>query len=1735
MTLLNRGPAHAKAQVEDIRTEFGEIKQQIWNTFIPEAKQAVKQAFKRKDALIASTTSILAKNLYTSNARFVFELLQNAEDNAFEHTKQQGQVPFVDFRVYHNRIVIDCNEDGFTEANLKAICDVGQSSKTQAEGYIGEKGIGFKSVFMAARKVHIQSNDLSISFCHDIEDEGLGMIIPIWEDATEELPRPLTRMTLHLHDQGDQETLSLQRETIRKQFHDLQETLLLFLNNLKEIRITFFDGIGEVESSTILSSATIDGCRVNLTKRESKQGKELTTSKIFYMVRHRVENLARNENRKYSEESERTKLYATTDVRLGFPLSAESEPVIEPQDVFTFLPMRHEGFSFLIQGDFVTEANRQSIVTTSRRNQGIRDGIAEAFIQAVLEFCKHPKLQYAWPQYLPNASGHNYDSFWRQLITLITEKIVTVPILRPWSGEGLRRMKELRYLQPCHLDGDGNPLLVSENPEIYLSAKYTPKDIGILESYGLTRLQHEDIVSLVEKDLSGTNSRIQSGKSTDDWHNRVATLLLQVLDTNGLPSLQQKLRDLPLIELPARRWVNANVSGGVYFHKCKGLRIPNHLDINLVLFDGDEDEPSQRSLLMTRLGVSTASVDFVYDKIFWRHASSGKSNVIQWIEEMRFLYSANFQITDDTLIWSLKSVDSDKHLNYRFSGIYFRDDDEFGTYQVLGTDCSRDCASNGLNIRFIHPYYIKYAPKKSNHIETSWEDWLCTTLGLSRLVRLVNSKKNLGITGRLIGSETPPTDLSEAVYHVAEYHSTKFLGFLRHHWPEGGKKIEDSSELRKKLWDIQVPCQGGQSLPLKNTYLPLANLLDQYNRFMRSGEHFPFLVLPTSTPSGNLVQTWGFLTKFNVDISDNIRFYLWILYYICSHEPKTVQDDKRIVDLYCTLYGKFAQSTSQFDDRRSILQMFENSLKIYVPPKKNEEECTWVSMQNCLWNGPSYFITKSPLKLAYDGYIQNNQVAESSVQWLFCNVLKLPNVTWNNIIEELEYRAKHGVSRLEETQDLYQILHGMVTTDKINKTDVKKLRAVFNEKSLILRPSESDSSEFGWHRVSGCLWSSVTEIRGRAVLEHHYESLKSFFVDVLGVQTLSLQLVYEELKLLGGSTSASVKQVEEKIFVFNSFLKDSDDYGKLDPKELRRKKIFPVKHPNGEVELCTAEINFAIVDRTHLGEYFGARIKTLNFGFGQLRSLEAFLHWVGLQDRFISGMVRERSHVDESGMRLVPIKDCRIRSKAHAICSPRLERTSIEDLYATIRNAQVYETDKISSELSISQDGKPINHTLNTSELHIRVQDTVLEIFVSSNKKRQEICYASKLPSQLLTWLMSDEVTHIPGEMNEKAKRVLVSVLTSSRDTATSVLQDEGIALINIQDEESEAEESSAPEYEEVQVIEPAAHEDSDEEQPLTAYTPGRDRRSLSTTQVTTPNGVAHTPLLQPSDVEEVGSVSLTSHLRASHPRPVVVAHLPGDYESRRIWSSTRVDAQVEITAEDIDRYRQLIDQVIVAARAANFPSRPNNPMDMSALLDALPTDAEEVFSYSGSEEIFRFRSRSQLERDKMVGAAGELFVFELLKALDPVLPNFSIDNWQSTIRSYVKTHAEYGNMAPWSGGREVADLMYDDTAGALTELFIDQGYLDESWRNCRPSYLLEVKTTTSSCNTPFYMSKAQYKRMRDSRDSRDTVYVVFRVFNLRRDSIGLRVYVNPAEMQDGGELVFTGETWSIVPGNRAE
>lgn len=64
-----------------------------------------------------------------------------------------------------------------------------------------------------------------------------------------------------------------------------------------------------------------------------------------------------------------------------------------------------------------------------------------------------------------------------------------------------------------------------------------------------------------------------------------------------------------------------------------------------------------------------------------------------------------------------------------------------------------------------------------------------------------------------------------------------------------------------------------------------------------------------------------------------------------------------------------------------------------------------------------------------------------------------------------------------------------------------------------------------------------------------------------------------------------------------------------------------------------------------------------------------------------------------------------------------------------------------------------------------------------------------------------------------------------------------------------------------------------------------------------------------------------------------------------------------------------------------------------------------------------------------------------------------------------------------------------------------------------------------------FWFTANKRFKLHDNRGKEDSVYIIMRVFNVGNGNIGLRLYLDPAELEAKEELLFTAETWSVVPG----
>ncbi|KAJ9143506.1 ATPase-like, ATP-binding domain [Pleurostoma richardsiae] len=465
--------AGAKAAVLAIAKGYGligdDIMDQIqqWN---PEIRHVIEESMLAKDKLSTDALKTLAKNISDNDAPFIFELLQNADDNSFTQALADRALPYISFQVHSSRIIIECNEDGFTRDDLSAICSVGKSTKPASHHYIGGKGIGFKSVFSAAWKVYIQSGNLSFYFKHEPGDAGLGMVLPVWEDTNEKLPDPLTRMTLYLHKNEKQNKV----EHLLTYFKQLIEFphYLMFLRNLRQIRVAIYDENGRLQSSGNSSIRNVDKHRIFLeTLYTNSDGENAVEKKYYHVTRHTPATLLMSNNRELPDSGERRWTYSRTEIVLAFPLTSAFKPMTEKQELFAFLPIRESDYKFIIQADFDTSADRRDILPTSSRNRNNLDEILVAFRKAVLEFCEHTTLCYTWPMFLPDLND-NAGVFWSGLNQQIQRLMSATPILRSRHTRNLHTIDQVVLVADTLKDASGEPLLDDSRSDPFLSKLY---------------------------------------------------------------------------------------------------------------------------------------------------------------------------------------------------------------------------------------------------------------------------------------------------------------------------------------------------------------------------------------------------------------------------------------------------------------------------------------------------------------------------------------------------------------------------------------------------------------------------------------------------------------------------------------------------------------------------------------------------------------------------------------------------------------------------------------------------------------------------------------------------------------------------------------------------------------------------------------------------------------------------------------------------------------------------------------------------------------------------------------------------------------------------------------------------------------------------------------------------------------------------------------------------------------
>ncbi len=156
----------------------------------------------------ANLCETISRDINTDSQRFIYELLQNADDASSESGILDIRVDFVG-----DYVVVSHKGEPFSKIDIESISSAGDGTKAGDSTKTGFKGIGFKSVFSHSNFVIIKSGNFCFKYDKQYwvnhwnnawglqnewkaerksknKDENLKMpwqIIPIWTDLLNEL------------------------------------------------------------------------------------------------------------------------------------------------------------------------------------------------------------------------------------------------------------------------------------------------------------------------------------------------------------------------------------------------------------------------------------------------------------------------------------------------------------------------------------------------------------------------------------------------------------------------------------------------------------------------------------------------------------------------------------------------------------------------------------------------------------------------------------------------------------------------------------------------------------------------------------------------------------------------------------------------------------------------------------------------------------------------------------------------------------------------------------------------------------------------------------------------------------------------------------------------------------------------------------------------------------------------------------------------------------------------------------------------------------------------------------------------------------------------------------------------------------------------------------------------------------------------------------------------------------
>ena len=374
---------------------------------------------------LANSVESLATDIYSEDKRFIYELIQNADDAALDEDSE------LSIQILNSHVIISHNGAPFNSRDIRGLCSIGLGTKTNDATKTGYKGIGFKSVFgQPDGLVYVKSENTLFKFDREYsrkkgwnnkwgnksEWEELNgvtfncpwQMMPVLIDNVDD---PELKKVLNNENYTVKTAIKITDsqqifDNVNKFFGDAK--FLLFLRRITKVEILFENQINEFRKEKKYANRHL----VCLIKN-----KELLSNWYVRNWIHSIPNEIQNELRVDSKTPKKIQSMEKTEISFALEINEATNEIKlldeGKSNLFSYLPTEETQYNipFIVNCNFLLDAGRERIHKNRKWNEWLFQIIGYKTVELCTELVENELFESTYLSIFRNGFYPEIDNY----------------------------------------------------------------------------------------------------------------------------------------------------------------------------------------------------------------------------------------------------------------------------------------------------------------------------------------------------------------------------------------------------------------------------------------------------------------------------------------------------------------------------------------------------------------------------------------------------------------------------------------------------------------------------------------------------------------------------------------------------------------------------------------------------------------------------------------------------------------------------------------------------------------------------------------------------------------------------------------------------------------------------------------------------------------------------------------------------------------------------------------------------------------------------------------------------------------------------------------------------------------------------------------------------------------------------------------------------------------------------